>query len=242
MARLHAFARPDRQATSSVFRHAMGRCCRFTGMLMLILMASQGLITSCHAEGLVIEALSSSALPGGSGSFDIVLMNTNSSGGTSYDVASNTLDVSLSGPATVSITDVNMDTSAPYIFVESLDQNHGLPLATINTPPTGFTSSDSGDVVNGYPGFQVVAPGQTYGLAHVEYTVSPMSVIGADTIAINSINVGTSLADPNGNLLPFTAVYGTLSIIPEPSTLIQGATAVLLGLGVFGWRRWSAAS
>ena len=50
--------------------------------------------------------------------------------------------------------------------------------------------------------------------------------------------MGTSLSDINGNLIPFTAVNGsiTAAAIPEPSTLIQAATAVLIGLGVF-WRR-----
>ena len=57
----------------------------------------------------------------------------------------------------------------------------------------------------------MVNPGETYGLAHVNYTVSPTAVIGTqDTISINSINVGTSLSDDNGNLVPFTAVNGTV--------------------------------
>ncbi len=232
---------PDRQLASSGFRRVMGPGGRFTAMVLLILMASQGAITPCRAAGLVIEALSSNALPGSSGSFDIVLINTNATGGTSYDVATNTLAISVSGPAGITINDVTMSTSASYIFAESLDANYGLPLATINSPPTSFTSSDSGDVVNGYPGYQVVNPGETYGLAHVNYTVSTTAAIGSrDTISIDSLNVGTSLSDENGNLLPFTPQNGVVvigSVIPEPSALIQGATAALIGLGALGWRR-----
>ena len=179
----------------------------------------------------MIEALPFSVLPGSSGSFDIALVNTNATGGTSYDVGTDFLDIALSAPAGVTITDVNMSTSASYIFTESVDANYGLPLATINTPPTSFNSNDAGDIANGYPGYQVVNPGQTYGLAHVDYTVSSTSTGGLVTILFNSLNVGTSLSDQNGNPLPFT----TLNSIPEPSALIQGATAALIGLGALGW-------
>jgi hypothetical protein len=244
MSRRYAFSRPDRQPASSGFRRAMGLGCRFAGMYLSIVMASPVFITPCRAAGLVIEALSSSALPGSSGSFDIVLINTNATGGTSYNVAADTLDISLSGPAGVTITDVTMSTSANYFFLQSLDADYGLPLATINTPPTSFTSNDAGDVVNGYPGYQVVNPGETYGLAHVDYTASTTS-IGLDTISINSINVGTSLSDDNGDGIAFAPVNGTLIIgsgVPEPSALIQGATALLIGLGALGCRRRSAGS
>jgi hypothetical protein len=246
MRRRNAFSRPDRQAGSSGFRRAMGLCGRFTRMVLLILMMSQGLIAPCRAAGLMIEALSSSARPGSSGSFDIVLINSNSTGGTSYNVASNSLDISLSGTAGVTINDVNMITSANYIFTQSLDANYGLPFATINTP-TSFSSNDAGDVVNGYPGYQVVNPGETYGLAHVDYTVSSTAAIGSrDTISIESINSGTSLSDENNNGISFAPVNGTViigsSVVPEPSALIQGATAVLIGLGALGWNRRPEAS
>ncbi len=129
--------------------------------------------------------------------------------------------------------------------LHSLDSDYGLPFATINSPPTTFTSSDAGDVVNGYPGYQVVNPGETYGLAHVNYTVSTTATIGSrDAISIESLNVGSSLSDENGNLLAFAPENGTVFIgsIPEPSGLIQGATAALIGLGALGWRRRSAGS
>jgi hypothetical protein len=189
----------------------------------------------------VIQALNTGAAPGSTGSFDVVLKNTNPSGGASYDVASDSLDISLSGPAGVTITDVNMSTAPTYIFKESLDRNQGLTFATITTSPPGFTSDDAGDVVNGYPGFQTVSPGQEYGLAHVIYTVSPTAAIGSvDTISINSIGVGTSLSDNTGAPLSFTPVNGILSVIPEPSTLIQGGIATLMGLVPLGWRRRSS--
>jgi hypothetical protein len=217
--------------------------CRFALPLVMVLTASLASVAPCHAAGLVIRALNSGAAPGSTGSFDVVLINTNSTGGASYDLASNSLDIAMSGPAGVTITDVNMSTSATYIFAQSLDHNHGLPFATITTSPPGFTSDDSGDVANGYPGFQAVSPGQTYGLAHVLYKVSPTAAIGSiETILINSIGIGTSLTDNSGAPLSFTPLAGTLSVVPEPSTLIQGAIAAMIGLGAIGWRRRSSAS
>jgi hypothetical protein len=133
-----------------------------------------------------------------------------------------------------------MSTAAPYIFAQSLDADNGLPFASITTPMS-FTSNDAGNPINGYPGYQAVEPGQTYGLAHVEYTVSPNATFGSvDTISINGINTTTSLSDPDQNLILFTPVNATLSAVPEPSALIEFATAALIGLGVLGWRRRSA--
>ena len=106
----------------------------------------------------------------------------------------------------------------------------------ISFPNAGFTVADAD---GGSPFFQTVNPGDTFGLASVSYTVSP-TFSGTDTITIASLNVGTSLSDIDGNAIPFTATNGSISatVIPEPSTLIQAATAVLIGLGAV-WRRRS---
>jgi hypothetical protein len=234
MARPHAPSHLNGQPISSGFRRAMGRRCWFTAIALVVLIASQGAVAPCRAAGLVIEALNFVVLPGSSGSFDVVLINTNATGGPSYDVAADSLDISLAAPAGFTITDVNMGTSANYIFTESIDANFGLPLAMISSP-TSFTSNDAGDAVNGYPGYEVVNPGQTYGLAHVDYTTGA-TTSGLVTISFSDINVGTSLSDPNGNPIGFT------TIVPEPSALIQGATAALISLGVVGWRRRSIGS
>ena len=234
-------SRSGRQAAALGLHRALGRYGRFMGMALLVLVASQGTITPCSAD-LVIQAENATTLPGDSGSFDIVLMNT--AGGSTADVAADYLDISISGPAAITITDVTMSTAATYIFAQSFDADYGLSLVTSMTP-TSFESNDSGDVANGYPGYQVVNPGETYGLAHVDFTVSASAPLGSsDTISIDSINIGTSLSDNNYNLLPFTPVSGTVftGSIPEPSALIQGATAALIGLGALGWRRRSAGS
>lgn len=144
----------------------------------------------------------------------------------------------MSGSAGVAFTDVTINTIVPYIYMVSattLPNSDPLNFG-ITFPNGGFTVSDSD---GGSPFFQTVNPGDTFGLANVSYVVSP-SFSGSDTITIASLNVGTSLSDIDGNAIPFTAMNGSISTasIPEPSTLIQAATAVLIGLGAV-WRRRS---
>jgi hypothetical protein len=67
--------------------------------------------------------------------------------------------------------------------------------------------------------------------------VSATTPNGLDTMSF--LNV--SLTDNNGNDIPVTSSNGSIrvgpAVIPEPSTLIQGTTAVLVGLGMGWWRR-----
>ena len=193
-------------------------------------------VSPCRADGLVIEAPTLTVAPGSSGSFDVLLMNTNAPGGASYGVSLDSLELALSGSAGVAFTDVTINTIVPYIYTVSATTLPGSdPLNFgIVFPNTGFTVADSD---GGSPFFQTVNPGDSFGLANVSYTVSP-TFSGTDTITIASLNVGTSLSDINGNAIPFTAINGSISTtaIPEPSTLIQAATAVLIGLGAV-WRR-----
>ena len=69
---------------------------------------------------LVIQAPNLSVTPGSSGTFDVLLLNTNSSGGDSFNVAGDTIQLSLTGPLDVAFTDVTIGTTAaPYIYVTS---------------------------------------------------------------------------------------------------------------------------
>ena len=173
-------------------------------------------------------------------------MNTNAAGGASFGVSLDSLELALSGSAGVAFTDVTINTVVPYIYAVSATTLPGSIRSTSGSfPNAGFTVSDSD---GGSPFFQAVIPGDTFGLANVSYTVSP-TFLGTDTITIASLNVGTSLSDINGNAIPFTATNGSISTssIPEPSTLIQATTAVLIGLGALGGgscgcdgrRRWN---
>jgi hypothetical protein len=209
---------------------SLGR--RLAGLLLIVLAMSLGPAVSCRAAGLVIEAPDLTVTPGSSGSFDVLLLNTNAAGGASYGVSSDSLELTLTGSAGIAFTNVTINTIVPYIYSVSATTLPGSdPLNFgITFPNTSFTVSDSD---GGSPFFQTVNPGDSFGLANVSYTVSP-TFSGIDTIS--SLGIGTSLSDIDGNSIPFTSMDGSIStVIPEPSTLIQAATAVLVGLGAV-WR------
>ena len=191
----------------------------------------------CRANGLVIAAPILIVTPGSSGSFDVVLMNTNASGGASYDVSVDSLELALSGPAGVAFTDVTINTILfPYIYTVSATTLPGSdPLNFgISFPNTDFAVADADGAD---PFFRTVNPGDIIRPGETSLIPSSSTFAGTDTITIASLNVGTSLSDINGNAIPFTATNGSItSRIPEPSTLIQAATAILIGLGAL-WRR-----
>ncbi len=172
----------EHQFASSTCSRMRATGCRLTPAALVLI------VTACPAPsrparaGLAIEA------PNLTGDVfippvhsDILLMNTNSTGGASFNVASDNLAVSLLGPVDVTITSVSLTTSAIYIFAQSIDTNFGLPFATINNPPTSFASNDAGDVAAGYPGFQLVSPGQTYGSGLTSPTRSARPRLAAST-------------------------------------------------------------
>ena len=100
-----------------------GRCSVFR-VLAVALAAIVGGAVPCSAVGLMIEAPNLTATPGSSGSFDLLRVNTNAIGGTSYDVSSDQFVLSLSVPLGITFTGVSIATdpvAAPYIFVLSTD-------------------------------------------------------------------------------------------------------------------------
>jgi hypothetical protein len=201
----------------------------------LVLAAILGPAAPCPAAGLVIQAPNLTAPVGSSGSFDVLLVNTNPAGGASFNVAADSLQLSLVGPLSATFTGVSINTvAAPYIYVTSGTTQGGGPLSLDSFPNTKFTASDSEFAS---PGFRVVNPGASFGLAHVTYTISASSALGTDTLAISS-GAATSLSDQNGAAIPFTIANGSLAaVVPEPAAMTLGATAALIGLGAFWWQR-----
>ena len=190
----------------------------------------------CHA-GLVIQAPNLSVTPGSSGTFDVLLLNTNSSGGDSFNVAGDTIQLFLTGPLDVAFTDVTIGTTAaPYIYVTSGTGGGPLSFELSNTQ---FLASDSEFAS---PGFRTFNPGDMFGLLHVSYSVGASTPPGTETIGIDNTGITSltgSLIPPNA--LSFTVENGSLTVasaVPEPSSMIMAATAVLIGLGTLCIRRW----
>jgi hypothetical protein len=199
----------------------------------LVLAASLGPAGVCRAGGLIITAPALTATPGSSGSFDVLLTNTSAS--TSFDVSTDSFQLGLSGPVDASFTAVSIATVAQYLYVtSSTTVPGGSPLSLDTFPNTLFTASDSEFAS---PGFRVVMPGQTFGLANVSYSISATTPNGIDTLTL--LNV--SLTDINGNDIPVVPTNGSIhvgpAVIPEPSTLIQATTAAGAGLAAQWLRR-----
>lgn len=216
-----------------------GSCWRWVcGLFRVIAVALAAIVggaVPCSAGGLVIEAPNLTATPGSSGSFDLLLVNTNLTGGTSYDVSGDQFVLSLSGPLGITFTGVSIATdpvAAPYIFVSSgTTQPGGPPLSTDTFPNTTFTGADA-EFASPY--YRTVNPGQTFGLAHVSYAVSSTTPKGTDTITIEPSPLSL-LTMVDGTPIPFGITNGSITI-PEPWALTQASTAILVGLGLV-WRR-----
>jgi hypothetical protein len=77
------------------------------------------------------------------------------------------------------------------------------------------------------------------------HTISSSATLGtSDTISSVLTSGATSLSDPTGAAISFTAVNGSIvvgsSAVPEPTTLTLGTIAALIGLGALGCHRRAA--
>jgi hypothetical protein len=200
-------------------------------LLAVVLTATLGPAVPCRAAGLDNESPNVNAAPGSSGWFDVLLGNSHPAGDARLDVAADSLGLSSVGPRSVTLTDVSINTVA----ARSLDMTSeatvpgGLPLSLGTSPTTPFTASDSEFAS---PGLRTVNLGQSFGLAHVSFAISPTSPGGADAIACGSLT--TSLSDQNGNAIPVCQVSGAIATVAVPAAL---AGAAPIGLGSFWWRR-----
>jgi hypothetical protein len=192
---------------------------------MLALVIALGIDASCEA-GLVVEAPNITVAPGSSGSFDLLITST---GGT-FEVASDTVELSLTGLSNVSFTNVSINTAVPYIYGANSATTAGSTFTFSTFPGTSFETFDFLLTL----GAQTINPGDVFGLVDVQYSVAANATPGAS----GSLAFGpdTALADAAGNNVVFTAQNGSITIsstaVPEPSTLsllAVGCATVLVG-------------
>ena len=217
--------------------------------LTLGIIASLGQPESSHAAGLVISAPDITTSAGSTGAFLVLLTDTDPAGSTPYNVAGDQFELTLTGPAGFSFTDVSTDTGAspyntPYIYSVSTADQLGLPLSISPTnpftiPTTDFLATDSGYYqLGGYPGYTTLNPGDVYALALVSYSVDATVPMGSvATIGFNLANTG--LSDNLTNSIASLTVSGSITIanVPEPSALAMGTIAIAIGSLAFGSRR-----
>jgi hypothetical protein len=194
--------------------------------LALLLMAPVNAIA-----GLVISTTNSSVAPGGSGSFDVLLTNTDTNVLNVQTVGGFSFQISVPVASGIQFTGVDFNTSLSYLFAgNSFDQTFGFPLSGDVFPNTTFTASDLADV----GGFGLAGT-QTVGLGHVTYQASN-ALSGNTTISFIPYPA-TGLTDDLGNNLAVDVHSGTIEAelaVPEPSTLVL---MTMGGLCLFAWRR-----
>jgi hypothetical protein len=181
---------------------------------------------------LIMSVIHSSASPGGTGSFDVVLIDADAPGSATHPVNAFSVELTVPGTSGIKFTaaDVNT-TAAPYIF------------GTLQTPPFTFDTFPTTDVTVADfdpPGASTpIGPGQEFGLGHLSYSVAPGTPLGL--VAVSFVAAGTSLTDPNGNPIAFSAsTDGSISVVPEPSALVLTAIGGAALLGCLRRRRTKA--
>ncbi len=187
-----------------------------------------------HAA-LVIEADPSTTLAGGSGAFDVNLLDTDPSGSTPYQISAFSFELSVQSASGIAFTGADTSTSAQYIF--GTYQSGPAPFAyapfpsTASFPLTDFIASDASMTGPDYA--TTLNSGDTLGLGHISYSVAPGTPTGP--VAVSIVSNGTSLANGNGNNISFTTQDGTITVAnaspaPEPSEV--GMLALMAcGLG-----------
>jgi hypothetical protein len=193
-------------------------------VLALLIAVTVGINVPCRA-GLVIEAPNVTVAPGSSGSFDVLITST----GGSFDVASDTVELSLTGLSGVSFTGVSIATATPYIYGVNSATTAGSTFTFSTFPGTQFETFDF--ILT--TGAATIGPGDSFGLVNVQYSVAADATPGA-TGAL-TFGPDTALADAAGANVAFTAQDGSITVfstaIPEPSAvalLTMGCTAVLV--------------
>ena len=189
---------------------------RFVLSLPIVVAITLATSAPCRA-GLVVEAPNVTVAPGSSGEFDVLITST---GGT-FNVASDTVELSLLGLSGVTFTGVSIDTVTPYIYGALSATTAGSTFTFSTFPGAQFETFDF--ILS--TGATTIGPGDSFGLVNVQYSVAANATPGASgTLAIGP---DTSLSDVNGGNIAFTAQNGSFTIAPVP----EPTSAILLGLG-----------
>ena len=188
----------------------------FAGIAILLTLGA----TRAEAS-LIFLAPAIDALPGSTGTFDILLENT---GPSSVAIGGFEFGISTTN-SSILFTDATINTvSAPYIF--GIDSLFGPDIAL--TTGTSLTADDNPASVGSYD----VAAGETVGLGNVSYSISSASPYGQFAITF-SPSPTSVLADAAGANIPITTLSnGSFEVTPEPSSILLMLGGLLAGLSL----------
>lgn len=210
----------------------MKTTCDFISKTAPAVLAIVVLLLSVPAKADIVLTLESvTGAPGSTGTFDVLLSNT---GPAAQNIAGFNFELTTAD-TNVTFTDVTTaTTTAPYIFPTSF---FGPDITTFATGQ----SVEAGDLDGTFNGTDV-ASGATYGLGNVSFAIAQGAVNGETAEIDFSADASTSLSDNNTNIVDFTAEPGTITVqtsttVPEPSTALPLAGAMLLGAWLIRRRR-----
>lgn len=199
-------------------------------LVLTLLLLCAGLTGPGTAQaGLVFLATPSQAAPGGSGWFDIVLLNdSDPETGPTYQVGGFSVEMTVAGDSGVTLTGASEATDDQYIYFD----NPSGPTLAWTLVDNGISLSDLSQVGPDY--FRSVAPGESVGLARVLYSIDPLLPVTGPLaqIAVEFNAEGTTASGADG-ITPLAASFsdGTIESVPEidPAT---GVSALALVAGV----------
>jgi hypothetical protein len=198
----------------------------------------------CRAGGLIISAQEITAAPGSSGSFLVLLTDTDPSGSQPYSVFSDAFQITATaGQTDVTFTAATTSSGGPpnYIYPDSVANlffggsiDTAAPGSSFPTT-TSFAAADTA-----VSSATTLSPGEIVSLGLISYTISSSAAPGA-VIALQfggNTNSFNSLSDAAGNSVAFTTMDGSITIsgnpaVPEPSTLTMATLAMAIAPLIF---------
>jgi hypothetical protein len=185
------------------------------------------LAPAAHAD-LVFSTTPTSALPGGTGTFEILLTDTDGAGSSAYDVGLVNFDLKADSTSGIQFTAADTNTTTPYIFYgNSGDITNGFPLSSDSFPTTEV---DGGDNTIGSP--TTMNPGDVYGLANITYTVSPGAALGPAALTFEDVGGGTVAEQSDETALPSAAMNSTITVGPANAAVPEASSLALLSLAL----------
>ena len=166
---------------------------------------------------LSIVPVSQNVVRGGSGYVvDFTLTTTDSVGLSGFNISLKTdplAGVSFTG-GDASVTN--------YVFA-------GNSIGLLFTTPDGANTADINDSPDNPP-VTIVGPG-IYGLGEIFFSIAGNAPLGIINVTLDS---STSFTDRNGSPITFVpdtnTTIGTVTVVPEPSSLVMGAIGIATGL------------